>query len=54
MQNASDKKTREAAAEGKMKPIPREPRVAPQQNAEVQPLRRAARKQEGTDESRNR
>lgn len=43
---------KERAAQGKNTPIAKEPRVRPVQNAEVEPLRSAAKKQRGTDESR--
>ena len=54
MRNANPKREKERAAEGKRTPLAREPRVDRQQNGEVEPLRTAAKKQRGTDESKRR
>lgn len=52
MRKVTGNKMREDARAGKNTAIAKNPRVATQQNGEVEPLRSTARKQKGTDEAK--
>jgi len=54
MKHVSEQQVREEASNGKNKEMAKTPKVVPQQNAEVQPPRSAARAERGTDESKKR
>lgn len=52
MERISEKSIREEASRGKNEPMAKTPKVKPEQNGEVEPLRSTARKQPGTDEAK--
>ncbi|HEX7862548.1 MAG TPA: hypothetical protein VF773_19595 [Verrucomicrobiae bacterium] len=53
MKRVSEGQIREEARRGKNEPMAKTAKVREEQNGEVQPLRRTAQKQPGTDESKS-